>query len=334
MPEHLTPEQIRQTCALVVLAGGKSSRMGRPKAWLPFRGQPMLARVLDRLSPLFEEQVVVRAPGQDLPDVETRFVEDEQPGMGPVAGLAVGLAAVTRPLAFAVSCDAPFVQPKVVAHLVERCRPPFGVVVPVWEDRPQPLHAVYRADNAPILRRLLAAGRRRPIDLFVEVPALEVTEAEIRALDPDGLTFMNTNTPEEWERAVALGVALEGAGISPQRHRDTEEGSSEPEEAGIVVAGRGQGTLSISVELLGLARLLGRRETVELRVSPDGQLARVVRALGDAVPALVGVAIDVRGERLMPGYVLYRNGREPLRGEEVSLAPGDQLLLLSAEVGG
>src|SRR5438876_5532919 len=168
MPEHLTPDEIQQTCALVILAGGRSSRMGRPKAWLPFHGQPMLARVLDRLSPLFEERVVVRAPGQDLPEVEARFVEDEEPGMGPVAGLAAGLAAVTRPLAFVVSCDAPFVDPKVVAHLVERCRPPFAVVVPVWEDRPQPLHAVYRADNAPILRRLLHAGRRRPIDLFVE----------------------------------------------------------------------------------------------------------------------------------------------------------------------
>jgi hypothetical protein len=103
---------------------------------------------------------------------------------------------------------------------------------------------------------------------------------------------------------------------------------------GQVLGGHGPGMLSISVELLGLARLTARREVVDLRVSPEGPLARVVRALGDAVPALVGVAIDVRGERLMPGYLLYLNGREPLRGEEASLASGDQLLLLSSEVGG
>src|SRR5437764_14574009 len=104
----MTPDKIRETCALVVLAGGKSSRMGRPKAWLPFHGQPMLARVLDRLAPLFEERVIVRAPGQELPEVPARFVEDEEPGLGPLAGLLAGLSAVTRPLAFAVSCDAPF----------------------------------------------------------------------------------------------------------------------------------------------------------------------------------------------------------------------------------
>jgi hypothetical protein len=90
----------------------------------------------------------------------------------------------------------------------------------------------------------------------------------------------------------------------------------------------------VTVELLGLSRILGRRETVELLVAPDGPVARVVMALADAVPALVGGAIDVHGDRLAPGYLLYLNGREPLRGEEVTLAPGDQLLLLSAEVGG
>src|SRR5437879_8946661 len=97
----MTHDQIRQTCSLVVLAGGKSSRMGRPKAWLPFHGQPMLARVLARLGPLFAECVVVRAPDQELPPVDARLVEDEAPGQGPVAGLAAGLAAITGPLAFA-----------------------------------------------------------------------------------------------------------------------------------------------------------------------------------------------------------------------------------------
>src|SRR5437667_8674025 len=127
MPEHLTPDEIQQTCALVILAGGKSSRMGRPKAWLPFHGQPMLARVLGRLGPLFAERVVVRAPDQDLPPVDARFVEDEAPGQGPVAGLAAGLAAINGPLAFATSCDAPFIDPRVVAHLLALCRPPYAV---------------------------------------------------------------------------------------------------------------------------------------------------------------------------------------------------------------
>jgi molybdopterin-guanine dinucleotide biosynthesis protein A len=308
------PKSKIEGASLVVLAGGKSSRMGRPKAWLPFHGQPMLVRVLERLGPLFEERVVVRAPGQELPDVEARFVEDEETGQGPVAGLAVGLAAVTRPLAFVTSCDAPFIDPRVVAYLVERCTPPTAVVVPHWEGRLQPLHAVYRADTAPVLKRLLAAGRRRPVDLFGEVPTLEISEDEIRALDPDGLTFLNTNTPEEWERAVALAAEIE----PPAR--------SAPAPA--------PGAVPVTVELLGLARLTARREQVELRVAPHGPVSRIAAALADAAPALVGIALDVRGERLAPGYLLNRAGREPLLEDEVTLAPGDHLLLLSADVGG
>jgi MobA-like NTP transferase domain len=275
-------------------------------------------------------------------------VEDEEPGLGPVAGLMAGLSSVTSPLAFAVSCDAPFIDPRIVAHLVSRCQPPYAVVVPLWEGRPQPLHAVYRADNAPILRRLLAAGRRRPVDLFAEVPTLEVSEAEIRALDPDGLTFMNTNTLEEWERALALDASREGESGSPRsggrrrRRVPTGGGCGAGPRGGTEEKGRGEAgrhpllpdAILMTVELLGLSRLLGKREQVELRVSPRGPLSRIVTALADAVPALVGVAIDLHGDRLAPGYLLNRNGREPLLAEEVSLAPGDHLLLLSAEVGG
>jgi molybdenum cofactor guanylyltransferase len=310
------PKSTIESPALVVLAGGQSSRMGRPKAWLPFHGQPMLARVLDRLAPLFAEQIVVRAPGQELPAVDARFVEDEEPGQGPVAGLAAGLAAVTCPLAFATSCDAPFIDPRVVAHLLERCQPPYAVVVPLWEGRPQPLHAVYRADTAPVLKQLLAAGRRRPVDLYKEVPTLELPEEEIRALDPNGLTFMNTNTPEDFQRALALAAQLE-----PIPNARTPERLNAD-------------TVTVTVEILGLARLTARVEQVELQVAPAGPLTRVVAALADAVPALVGLAIDFEADRLAPGYLLYLNGREPLRDGDVPLAPGDQLLLLSAEVGG
>src|SRR5437588_3240086 len=106
-------------CAVVILAGGKSSRMGQPKAWLEFGGEPLLARIVRRLRPGFEEFVVVSAPGQEVPAVGATVVHDEQPGEGPVGGLVVGLRAVTRPLALALSCDVPFVSAAVAERLVD-----------------------------------------------------------------------------------------------------------------------------------------------------------------------------------------------------------------------
>src|SRR5438105_9533019 len=98
-------------CSVIILAGGRSSRMGEPKAWLDFGGEPLLARVVGRLREAFPEFVVVAAPGQELPEVGAARVEDEHPGEGPLGGMIAGLRAVTRPLALVLSCDVPFVSP-------------------------------------------------------------------------------------------------------------------------------------------------------------------------------------------------------------------------------
>src|SRR5205807_272847 len=99
----------------VVLCGGRSSRMGRPKAWLPFGGEALLQRVVRRLGEAVSPVVVVAAPGQELPSLpsEVAIVRDPEEGRGPLQGLAAGLAALAgrADAAYATSCDAPFLRP-------------------------------------------------------------------------------------------------------------------------------------------------------------------------------------------------------------------------------
>src|SRR5437764_9686309 len=96
----------------VVLCGGQSSRMGRPKAWLPFAGELMLPRVVRLLGEAVAPIIVVAAPGQDLPPLpsKVKIVRDEEKGRGPLQGLSAGLAALEgeADAAFASSCDVPF----------------------------------------------------------------------------------------------------------------------------------------------------------------------------------------------------------------------------------
>jgi len=199
----------------IILAGGHSSRMGVPKAGLLFDGVPLLEHLRARLAEFFPEIVVVRAAWRagagddrssrpiDLPPVAATVVEDIVPDQGPVAGLCAGLGAARHPLAFVVSCDVPFLNPQVGAMMVDLADG-YDVVVPEWEGRLHPLQAVYRTRVLPLLQEQLAAGRRRPVDLYERVPVRKVTEAEILAVDPLGLTFMNMNTPEEYQHALAL----------------------------------------------------------------------------------------------------------------------------------
>jgi len=187
----------------VILAGGKSSRMGRPKALLPFDGQPLIVHIVRRLRRLFAEIVVVAAPDQELPLLPARIVHDELPHQGPVGGIYYGLESTTTDLGFACSCDVPFLNLPLVSYLLSAASN-HDVVVPYWEDRFQPLHAVYRRSVLPLLKRQLQEGKLRPIFLYEKAPTLTVPESEIRRFDPEGLSFMNMNTPDDYQRALAL----------------------------------------------------------------------------------------------------------------------------------
>lgn len=195
-------------CSGVILAGGRSSRMGTAKASLDFWGEPLLARIARRLAAELSELVVVRAPGQRLPSVAALYVEDRVEGEGPLAGLVVGLATARRPLAFVVSCDVPFVSLAVargLLHLADR----YDVVVPRWQGRLHPLQAIYRTALAPLVEAQLSAGRRRPVDVYAHARTRIASEEEVAAWDPCGRSFVNMNTPDEYEAALAMSRTSE-----------------------------------------------------------------------------------------------------------------------------
>jgi len=196
----------------VLLCGGQSKRMGTPKAWLPFAGEIMLARVVRLLRAEVEPIVVVAAPGQELPALpaEVCVVRDEEKGRGPLQGLAAGLAALTghAEAAFASSCDVPFLQPAFVRRMIELLGD-HNICVPYVDGFHHPLAAVYRVEVAQSVKRLLVEDRLRPVFLFDMEPTRVVTADELRDVDPDFKTLRNLNTPEDYEaalRAVEAGA--------------------------------------------------------------------------------------------------------------------------------
>ena len=192
--------------------------MGRPKALLPFGGQPLILHVVRRLRRLFSDIVVVAAPGQELPELPATLVRDEVAYQGPVGGMCRGLRACKGAGVFVVSCDAPFLNLSLASHLASRL-PGHDVVAPYWEGRLQPLHAVYRRGVSPLLEQQLRRGELRPVFLYDRVRALKVDEDEVRAFDPEGLSFFNVNTPDDYARARALWrKTLPGGGrVEPVR---------------------------------------------------------------------------------------------------------------------
>lgn len=190
----------------IVLAGGRSTRLGRDKASEPLLGKPLLQHVVDRVAPLVAEIVVVRAPGQALPPIEAaipvRVVDDAYPGTGPLGGIYTGLQASGTDRGLAVACDMPLLSQPLLRELLRRSAG-CDVVMPVIE-YPEPLHAVYGRICLEAMRARLDAGQFKITGFLGAVHVCYMHEAECRTFDPDVRSFVNANTEEELARAAAL----------------------------------------------------------------------------------------------------------------------------------
>jgi molybdopterin-guanine dinucleotide biosynthesis protein A len=189
----------------IVLCGGMSKRMGRPKAWLPFAGELMLPRVVRLLGEVVQPIVVVAAPDQEVPPLPPGIdmVRDAERGRGPLQGLLAGLTALQgrADAAYLSSCDVPFLKPAFVRRLIELLGDN-AICVPHVDGYHHPLAAVYRLEVAAAVPRLLAENRLRPVFLFDSVPTRVVEAAELVDVDGRFQSLRNLNTPEDYEAAL------------------------------------------------------------------------------------------------------------------------------------
>lgn len=206
------------TVAGIVLIGGRSRRMGSDKAALVFDGETLLQRTVRALAEVADEIVVVRAPGRALPEVVSdrpvRVVDDPVEGEGPLVGMATGLAAVSAPVAIVVGVDMPFLQAPLLRLLVERVTAGSRWVLPIAEHRPQPLCSAFARDALPVLRAHIAVGDRAPMAVAAELGMTRLTPEEWQSVDPEGLSFVDVDTPEEFAAAQARLDAIARRGTA------------------------------------------------------------------------------------------------------------------------
>ena len=188
--------------AAIVLCGGRSERMGRDKAWLPFGDETMLARVVHVVRGVVPEVVLVAREGQELPPaLDLPVVRDPAEGLGPLAGIAAGLGAVRAARAAVVACDVPFLRQELVRRLLDLAGA-HGACVPVVDGFPVPTCAVYRREHGALARVLVAERRLHPRELLERLDTRYVEADELREADPDLASFIDCNTPERYASAL------------------------------------------------------------------------------------------------------------------------------------
>ena len=284
----------------IILGGGLSRRMGRPKATLPIGGETMLARVARIVSEVASPIVVVSAPDGSPPRLDRPFIQarDEVSGRGPLQGLAAGLRALPPEVefAYATATDVPFLEPRWVSYLSESIGD-HDLAIPLVDGFHHPLAALYRRSTIlPTIDRLLTADRLRPVYLMESCRTRIVTEAEYRAVDPSAGTLRNLNTPEDYRAALIYA------------------GFTAP---------------NVVFELHGVPRLRAGFARLPCRA---WNLGEALDALAQAAPALRETALP-DGE-IHPAYRLNINGDRFATERSTLLVEGDELLFLSADVGG
>jgi molybdenum cofactor guanylyltransferase len=190
----------------IVLCGGRSTRMGSPKALLPFGSETMLQRVVRLLGTVVSPIVVVAAPGQELPALPPSITvtRDEREDRGPLEGLHAGLKALPADVdaAYITSCDVPLLVPAFVERVIQLLGD-HDIAVMEIDGFAHPLSAVYRRRTLPHVEALLAADRLRVAFLFDAVKTRRLQIADVISADPELLTLRNLNTPKDYEEALA-----------------------------------------------------------------------------------------------------------------------------------
>lgn len=208
----------------IVLAGGRSSRLGRDKLWEPVGGRPLLHRVLDVLYTVSDQVVIVVALDQSLPllgsDAKTTSVADIYPGTGALGGIYTGVLTSASSHSLVVGADMPFLNPSLLRRLMELA-PGFDVVMPRIAGEIEPLHAVYSRRCLEPMKKQIERGDLT-IRLFLDkVKVKYIGEEEVDHLDPDHLSFFNVNTPSDLTRAELLSRST-GEPQSRQQHPGRE----------------------------------------------------------------------------------------------------------------
>ncbi|RLD07216.1 MAG: molybdenum cofactor guanylyltransferase [Chloroflexi bacterium] len=191
---------------LAIQAGGKSSRMGQDKALMPFRGIPLIQVVMERLAPIADEIIITTNAPDAYRFLGVPLYRDLRPNRGALGGLYTALKSAKGEFVAVVACDLPFASKEFFLTasklIVTRGA---DIVIPKTEFGYEPLHALYRRDACiPPIEAALDANQWKVISWFEKVKVYALSKEEMVLFDPEGSSFWNLNTLEDFAKAEAI----------------------------------------------------------------------------------------------------------------------------------
>lgn len=195
---------------IAINAGGKSSRMGTDKALVPLAGKPMIEHVLARVVQInaFHTFLITNHPAK-YAHLKLPMVGDVIPDKGSLGGIFTALHHSPSEYTLMLACDMPFLNVDLLRHMISlsaETDEAYDVIVPLHNDHPQGLHAIYRQTCQPPIRTRIEANRLKVIGFYEDMRVRYLEPTEWGQIDPDGLSFFNVNTPEDLQTAHQIAT--------------------------------------------------------------------------------------------------------------------------------
>lgn len=197
-------DSITQAITGVILSGGKNIRIGKNKAFLEIQGQRIIDQTAKLFQEIFSQVILVTNEPLEYSYLDLEIVIDLIPKSGSLIGIYTGLFYSSYPHSFVTACDMPFLDRKVIEHMISISKN-YDVVIPHLNDGYHPLHTLYSKRCMKFIEELIRKDNLKIIDFFNRVKVREVTPDEISSLDPTMKAFLNINTPQDLEKAKGLG---------------------------------------------------------------------------------------------------------------------------------
>lgn len=187
---------IRENAAAIILAGGKSSRMGRDKSLLPANNLPLIEKIASQLDGHFQEIIIGSNDIEKYRFLHLPVIPDLEEGKGPLMGIYSTLLSSKHEINFVIACDIPDLNMKYVKELIRQAKD-YQIVVPIWSDGNfEPLFAVYKKSVLDSVKKILDRGQRQIRLLF------ELVAVKYLPLPDEGKWYRNLNTMEDYKKYI------------------------------------------------------------------------------------------------------------------------------------
>lgn len=187
----------------IILAGGKNSRMGAKKSLLNINGTTIIENIIEVYRRIFKEIIIVTNTPEDYSYPGIKLFKDIILNKGPMGGLYTGLLRSSYRHCFVAACDMPFIDEKLIRYMANI--KDYDAVIPVVDGRYEPLFALYSKSCLDILKKQLDDEKLKIIDFFSKIKLREIHASELCQYDSKLFSFINVNTPGDYEAALSIG---------------------------------------------------------------------------------------------------------------------------------